>query len=68
MLLNSVELGFPIVAYVTGIVTGVTVHQNTTKVRSVKVRYRKNGSIVEVLKSLFNVRLLKYDEIPDIYD
>ena len=43
VLLNSLELGFPRGSYVTGVVTGTTVHPNTSKVRSVKVKYRKNG-------------------------
>ena len=68
VLLNSIETGFPRGAFVTGVVTGATVHPNTTKVSSVKVRYRKNGSNVEVLKSLTNVRQLEFDEITDIYD
>ena len=46
----------------TGVVTATTVHPNTNNVRSVKVRYRKSGSVVAVVKSLFNVKLLEFDE------
>ena len=67
VLLNSLELGFVRGTYVTGVVTAITVHPNTEKVRSVKVKYRKNGANVEVVKSLFNVKLLEFNELKDIY-
>ena len=67
MLLNSLELGFNRGTYVTGIVKAISVFPNSENIRSVKVQYRKNGMNLTVTKTLYNIRLLDYDQIEDIY-
>ena len=51
----------------TGIITATRTKPNSDIVRSVTVRYRKGGKNCEVTKTLFNIRLLEYDQIEDIY-
>ena len=67
VLLNSLELGFARGTYVTGIVIAIKTKPNCDTVRSVTVRYRKGGKNCEVTKTIFNIRLLEYDQIEDLY-
>ena len=67
VLLNTLEMGFSKGYYVTGVVIGISVHQNSNNVRSAKNKYRKNNMNLVVTKTLYTIRLIEFDHISDIY-